>query len=108
MHKVRIGVAAKTDCKAVLTPNVFMEDGSTLDKCEIAQSGTTVKAPAEPRQPDRAAACRLQIYQLLLNVCGGMVFMGNFIAPTATRMAEALRTSTVWMSLGANANLEGP
>jgi len=100
MHKVRIGVAAKTDSKAIISPNVFMEDGSTLDKCEVAQSGTTVKAPAEPRQADRPAACRLQLYQLALNIVGGMVFMGNFITPTATHIGDAFRMSSVWQSFG--------
>lgn len=107
-HKVHIGVACKTDTKAIIGPNVSMEDGSTLDKCEVALSGSIVKAPAEPRQPDRAAACRLQLYQMTLNLVGGMAFMGKFISPHATWAAEEVRMSTAWTYLGANASLEGP
>jgi len=61
-----------------------------------------------PRQADIPAARRLQWYQFALNLLGGMVFMGKFITPTATRLAEQLRMSSVWTSLGANANMEGP
>merc|ERR1719191_2142628 len=71
MHKVKIGKAAKIDCKAIAAPNTVLEDGSTLDKCEIAQSGSTIKAPAVPREADFVAALRLQVLQTLLNLAMG-------------------------------------
>merc|ERR1719313_2318807 len=45
MHNVHLGEACKIDSKAMISPNCTMEDGSTLSKCEIAQAGTTIKAP---------------------------------------------------------------
>eukprot|EP00746_Dinoflagellata_sp_MGD_P160230 gnl/MRDRNA2_/MRDRNA2_86824_c0_seq1.p1 gnl/MRDRNA2_/MRDRNA2_86824_c0~~gnl/MRDRNA2_/MRDRNA2_86824_c0_seq1.p1 ORF type:complete len:1493 (+),score=413.45 gnl/MRDRNA2_/MRDRNA2_86824_c0_seq1:82-4560(+) len=108
MHNVHIGAACKIDSKAMLSPNCIMEDGSTLDKCEIAQPGTTIKAPAEPRQADRKAAIKLQVCQLFCNLFAGVVFMGNFIAPPATALATSVRMSSTWTFLGANASLEGP
>merc|ERR1719405_295363 len=73
MHKIKIGAAAKIDIKAIVTPNVIVEDGATVDKCEICQSGVTVKTPSvDPRVPDAAASNRLQWYQTILNLACGV------------------------------------
>jgi UDP-3-O-[3-hydroxymyristoyl] glucosamine N-acyltransferase len=101
MHNVHIGAACKVDSKAMISPNCTMEDGSTLKKCEIAQAGTTIKAPAEPRQADQKAAIKLQVCQLFCNLLCGLVFMGTFISPPATALATSVRMSSVWGPEGA-------
>lgn len=109
MHKISVGSGAKVDSKAIVTPNCIIEDGATVDKCEILAAGTVRKVEGEARSFSRADGLKLIWAQTILNVACGVGFIGNFISPTATVWANAVKGHAgFWTLLGANASMEGP